>query len=336
MTLTTRRIVGITGLITTALIGLIVVQVLLLEQAYGQKMAAFLRNAEAALLSVVEKIETRETRDRVTDLTVSLGRDGSSGWASLDIAERGSQKRITDSSMIALPDFRPRVEYIGATLILHLSKPERIRLFAFKESYYIFLRPKRLIDLLNPASEYARRFREASAAPEEGTILLDEIKPAGRHEITLDLGLPDRSQYRLLVGDQVYEMKTTTKKIVNLLIRVPVDPLRLALIDKVLEQYLDFERKPVADRIPPETDLGAIVRTTLAEHKIAIPAVVGVLQTAAGTFVKPVSPAFEDGLRSSALRARLFPHDLKAELYDKRGKYWPEWPSPPRRPSCFC
>lgn len=185
----------IAGLISAALVGLILVQVLLLNQAYRQKLALFRLNAEAALRSLVEKLETLETLNRVLDLRLSPEWDGQIGRAGLNIEEK-SEKPPWDSS-----------------------------------------------------------------------------------------------------------------------IRVPADPYLLGLINKVLAQYLNLEKKSISERIPA-TDMDKIVEVTVRNHKIEMPAAYGILKTDSGDFIRTVPAGYEDRLRSSEFRTRLYPHDLKPKPYD--------------------
>jgi len=95
----------------------------------------------------------------------------------------------------------------------------------------------------------------------------------------------------------------------------PQDPYLLALINKVLSQYLGLGKKSFAERIPAN-DMDAIVELTLHNLKIDIPAVYGILRADTGDFLRAVPSGFEERLRASELRTRLYPHDLKPEPYD--------------------
>ena len=193
MTRDSRRVFAVTGLISAALAGLLVLQVLLLAQSYRQKLSIFRQRAGAALLGVVEKLETLETLNRVMALKLSPAGEGETGRIGVNIAGKSADP--------------------GAAL---------------------------------PAA---------------------------------------------------------------------ADPFRAAMVGKVLEQYLDIDKKSVAERIPAG-EMDRIVELSVRGQQIAIPYEYGILRTDRGDFIKAVPAGGEDRLRASEFRTRFYPHDLQPQPYD--------------------
>jgi len=283
-------------LVTAALLGLIGVQLFFLNQSYSLKRQAFQQNAEKILASVVEKLETQETLNRVARLTLHVGTRGDTAFALLDVWEKDASRAYDSKFIRTLPGFRPRVEPRGDTVVVHLDRDQRIRLIDFGTS-------KDLVFRLTPqpASEDILA---------KGALLLDEVKPAGTHVIPLPnvRSTPTRF-YGLLLDDLWYGIGASKGIVQNVGFSPSLDQTRVALIDRVLEQHLQYEQSPILDRVDVEF-LEKTIRETLAESGINQDCAFGIISGEGSSPALARPERLKPELVLSPLRARLFPHDI--------------------------
>ena len=283
-------------LVTAALLGLIVVQLFFLNQSYTLKRQAFQQNVEKVLASVVEKLETQETLDRVARLSMHVGTRGDVAFALLYVQEKDADSVVDGEFIRALPQFRPRVEPRGETVVVHLGEAKRIRLFDFAQN-------KNLVFGFTPESGDEKYLAKA-------TLLLDETKPAGTHIIPLpNIKATPNRYYRLFLGDISHGIGAVKGKVENVVFFPTLDQARMALIDRVLEQHLEYEQRPILERVDPEF-LEKTIREALAEGEISQDCAFGIISGEGSAPVLARPERLKQELALSPLRARLFPHDV--------------------------
>jgi two-component system phosphate regulon sensor histidine kinase PhoR len=283
-------------LVTAALLGLIGVQLFFLNQSYNLKRQAFHQNVEKVLASVVEKLETQETLNRVARLSLHVGTRGDTAFALLNVLEKDANSSIDGQFIRTLPGFRPRVDPRGETVAVHLSEAKHIRLFDFAQKKNLVFRM---------TQEYSGDDNLAKA-----TLLFDETKPAGTHIIQLPniKSTPTRF-YRLFLDDISYEIAANNGKVGNVVFFPSVDQARMALIDRVLEQHLEYEQSPILERVDLEF-LEKTIRDTLTESGINLDCAFGIISGEAALPALARPEQTKEVLARSPLRARLFPHDV--------------------------
>jgi len=283
-------------LVTAALLGLIGVQLFFLNQSYDLKRQAFRQNVEKALASVVEKLETQETLNRVVRLTLNVGTRGDTAFALLNVQEKDADSAFAGQIIRTSPRLRLRVEPRDQTVVVHLSGVQRIRLFDFAQN-------KNLVFTLTPGSAGTDNLAK-------GTLLLDEARPAGTHIIPLPTikSTPTRF-YRLLLDDISYGIGAGNGRVENIVFVPSVDQSRMALIDRVLEQHLEYEQIPILERVDVQA-LEKTIRETLAESRINLDCAFGIIagEGSSPTLARP--ERMKEELARSPLRTRLFPHDV--------------------------
>ena len=286
----------ILGLVTAALLGLVGVQLFFLNQSYGMKRQAFQQNAEKVLASVVEKLETQETLNRVVRLSLNVGTRGDTAYALLNVVEKDADSAVNGQFIRTLPNFRPRVEPSGETVVVHLSKAKRIRLYDFAQN-------KGLVFTIMPRSTGEENL-------DKGTLLLDEVKPAGTHVIPLPniRSTPTRF-YRLFLDDIVHGIGASNGNVENVVFFPTLDQSRMSLIDRVLEQHLDYEQSPILERVDVPF-LEKTIRETLTESGIGLDFAFGILSGEGSPPVLARPERLKRELSLSPLRTRLFPHDV--------------------------
>ena len=283
-------------LVTAALLGLIVVQLFFLNQSYTLKRQAFQQNVEKVLASVVEKLETQETLDRVARLSMHVGTRGDVAFALLYVQEKDADSVVDGEFIRALPQFRPRVEPRGETVVVHLGEAKRIRLFDFAQN-------KNLVFGFTPESGDEKYLAKA-------TLLLDETKPAGTHIIPLpNIKATPNRYYRLFLDDISHGIGAVKGKVENVVFFPTLDQARMALIDRVLEQHLEYEQRPILERVDPEF-LEKTIREALAEGEISQDCAFGIISGEGSAPVLARPERLKQELALSPLRARLFPHDV--------------------------
>jgi len=283
-------------LVTAALLGLIGVQIFFLNQSYNLKRQAFHQNVEKVLASVVEKLETQETLNRVDRLTLEVWNEGDTAIARLNVREKNevNAKELQIPSRVR--SITALVEPLGQAVVLRLSQDRRIRLFDLAEEADIDFR-------LPPKS-----IRENDL--NKGVLLLDAVKQAGTHMLSLPNIKSTSSRYYRLFLDDIFHGITAKNGRVESVIFVPtLNQSRAAMIDRVLEQHLEYEQRPILERVDLEF-LEKTIRETLAEGDIRLDCAFGIIsgEVASPALARPEQTKEE--LARSPLRARLFPHDV--------------------------
>jgi len=283
-------------MVTAALLGLVGVQLFFLNQSYDLKRQAFHQNVEKALASIVAKLETQETLTRVTRLSLEIWKEGETEIARLDVRDKDAIRPPDGQIPKKSPRFYTPVEPRGETIILHLRRDQRVRLIDMAEEAEIGFR-------LPPKSSRKDDLTK-------GALLLDAVKPAGTHVLSMpNIASTPSRYYRLLLDDISHGITAKNGRVESVVFVPTLDQARTDIIDKVLEQHLANEQIPILERIDTPT-LDKTIRETLAESGIDLDYAFGIISGEGSSPVLARPEQMKDELARSRLRARLFPHDV--------------------------
>jgi signal transduction histidine kinase len=259
-----------------SLVGLLAVQVLLIRQNFEWRRQAFRQEVNGALAGVVKKLEAAEALKRIW--TVSFLRKG-----------QGSVTLLSDDdrpALFLLPgETVPRVQTDGRDVVLTLSVPQRVRLA-----------------VVRPMGE-------------EDRTVLDEIRPAGRSvvpamRLAADAGgTAPQDWIKLFLDDVQYDLSVAKGQIGSILAHPTVDQDRIALIDKILEEYVVVNPAPIDERVDAK-GLKAAVDEALRERKITAACAYGVIPAGTTEVLLASDPRLRDEILRSEFRTRLFPGDV--------------------------
>jgi two-component system phosphate regulon sensor histidine kinase PhoR len=284
-------------LVTAALLGLVGVQLFFLNQSYELKRQAFHQNVEKVLASIVAKLETQETLTRVTRLSLEVWKEGETAIARLNVLDKAAIGVPDGPIPQKSPRFYTPVEPGSETVILHLRRDQRVRLIDLAEEAEIGFRPP---------TKSARKDDLT-----KGELLLDAVKSAGTHVLSLPniKSTPSR-YYRLLLDDISHGITAKNGRVESVVFVPTLDQARTAIIDKVLEQHLAYEQIPILVRIDTPT-LDKTIRETLAESGIGLDYAFGIISGDGSSPVLARPEQMKEELALSPMRARLFPHDVR-------------------------
>ncbi len=275
---------AIIALITTALAGMVWLQIILLKKAFELAEQAHAQNVNAVLRSIVDKLEDRETR---TLAFSAMARPGPGNRV------LGVRARVEDDSLIVaagreLGQFPPTapVQFDPKTrdFSFTLTAPKRVRL--------------RLLDSLG---------RPMPA-------IIDEMKPAGTHYLKLDsTQAPGRDfiyNFNLGSDSSTYDVVVMGASRGEEHARWFSNERREKIITQVFDELAMIEREPIEARIQPAV-MDSIVRTSLQEHGLHLAPAYGILDhSGPRDSLKFAAAAFDHtALRATPFRARLFPGD---------------------------
>ncbi len=273
-------------LITVALLGMVWVQIVLLQKAFELARQAHAQNVNAALNRIVSKLEDREIATHAFKAIMKplAPTQIFAVHARLedDSIKTGDRIAFVDSNILGAQappfDFNPK----NGSFSFTLSSPQHVRL--------------RLLDSLG----------------QPAFIVVDEKKPAGTYNLKLDSAQAqsngyyfnfnvgsDSATYDVMVGDAQHRenAKWFTQERKRKIVAQVFDDLTLP------------QREPIETRVQPAV-LDSIVRTVLQEQGLDMRYAYALQKHEAQDSLKFVTPAaLASSLRRSPFRARLFPSD---------------------------
>lgn len=286
MKLNKKIVVTIIVLIATALVGLLCLQIALLNRAVELELKTFRQNVNAALSSIVQKLETRDMLVRVMEVSgEGMNKNGHRVTA---VAVGPGGRENTQTKRIWENAFPHRIDakIDSNRITFHLQKPQRVRLV--------------MLDSVG----------------QELTEVVDEFKPAGEHEVNLpdSHSLGDEIHLKLFMDSAAYVMRLMRGKIA--IVEDPVsDERRLALVQKVVDEFTTFTPVPVESRIKPAV-LDSIVWITLEENGIRFDYGYGIVSTETDSVILAKPSQYRESIIQSEYRTRLYPHDVFVESND--------------------
>jgi len=291
-----KKIIGvIVGLMSLALLGLIAVQLYLLDHAMELKKQAFHQNVNTALSSIVQQLETKEMATKVFDVAVNVLPRHQMAVAGMHV-DRDSllysdSLRVTGRFLI---NDQPQFKIDGNRVWYNLPTPQHVRIM--------------LLDSLGQKS----------------IPLINEFKPAGMHEHELKAySLKKGAVFLSFTTDSTSFVTKMSGEKTGEIIPPPISrEKRQLIIRKVVDDMTTARFVPFEARVKPAF-LDSLLDSTLNAKGIATTYAYGIVSIPRDSlyFAKPEK--FTGDLKRSEFRSRLFPNDIFA-AEDDLVLYFPE------------
>ncbi len=274
-------------LIVISLLGLLGLQVYLLNSALELKEQTLRRNALGALNTVTQRLEAQEAMQQMFTVHSGAPVTGRKVTVTTQLANvNTSASRDSLSPEISLTMFPMPLRVAGDSVIYRVDRPQRVQLL--------------MVDL----------------ASSRDSVLVDTFKTRGSYTVGIKSGVSaggffykysaDSSTFYLQVGKGAHGPFTSP----------PVSGKnKEALVNKVVDRLVVAEQEPIEQRIKPAI-LDSLLRLNLKDAGVPLRYAYGVVAEEDST-AKLVQPAsYTQELRASDLRVRLFPSDLFSPPHD--------------------
>jgi two-component system, OmpR family, phosphate regulon sensor histidine kinase PhoR len=277
----------IVAMIVVALLGLLGVQVYLLNSALELKEQTLRRNALGALNAVAQQLEAREAMQHMFTARSGVPMAGKKLTVTTQVNDfNTSAMRDSLASQVAFTMFPMPLRLSGDTVTYRVDRPQRVQLM--------------VVDL----------------ASSRDSVIVDTFKTRGSYTATVNnvkVGsgffykyTADNSTFYLQVG------KGTHGSVVS----SPMSGKKKeALVSQVVDRLVVAEQTPIEERIESAA-LDSLLRSNLKDAGVPTTYAYGVVAEAdsvAGLF-EPANYAPQ--LRASDLRTRLFPADMFSPRHD--------------------
>jgi two-component system phosphate regulon sensor histidine kinase PhoR len=272
-----RNISPIVLLIASAMVGLIALQVYLLDSAFELKEQAFRRNVRNALSAAARRLETGEALTQVLrraeELTPGEGRRKTPPTGP---GRRFASDTMMQTRVFTAPADRPGFRVEGNSFYYHVETPQHVRL--------------RMQDVTGRDS-----------------LVVDTVKPAGEHVFTLGGPVPARGNviYKYS-ADSISLIVSMTNGTSPKIARAPAnDRERAMIVSRVVDNLWVSEAIPPERRFRPAT-LDSVLHLSMAEGGIPIDFSYGIAGGPEDSLRLARPEAAAPDLRRSDLRAPLF------------------------------
>lgn len=274
------------GAVVVAVLGLLAIQIVLIDKAYRAADRAFGQNVNAALQTVAQRLETRE----IVTTVLWLGEEHVPAGKSVFADQRSRM-------MIAVP---------GAMIQDSCSGP-MVRIFDQSGGH--------------PASA-VRELREVKVTS-VGTVAgkesvrVSSSRMTGQQRMVADTSHSDSTHFS-------FRFETTNDSLLlnmagggaaNLVMQSSGPRTRSALITRVIDRLSGAERKPIQRRVST-SQLDSLLRVSLRENGIALDFTFGVAATGEDSLRIAGPGALNTALIGSPYRTPLFPADVLAQRSD--------------------
>jgi two-component system phosphate regulon sensor histidine kinase PhoR len=290
-----KTVALIVGLMSLALLGLIGIQLYLLDHAMELKKQAFRQNVNAALTGIVQQLETREMATKVFEVALNASPGKPMAFIGMDVEHEG--RRQPDSLRVTgriLLHEKPNFKIDSNRVWYNLPTPQHVRII--------------LLDSLG----------------RESVQIINEFKRAGKHE-------QDLRPYPFKKGAVFVSFSTDSTSFVAKLrdgkMHEDIPPAlsrdhRQMIVRRILDDMTTARFVPFGARVQPAV-LDSLVNSTLSAKGIATAYAYGVFSTPRDSlyFAKPAQ--FTEELKKSEFRSRLFPNDMFAGR-DELTLYFPQ------------
>ncbi len=269
-------------LISAALLGLIWLQVVLLDRAIELKTQAFRQNVNSALNSISHRLEEKEIFTKAVQVMVKIDSNSSSQIHHGEIKLLSNYSEMSDTAMTW--NFRnsifPRFDINKGKFYYNLTSPQHVRL--------------RILD--NSGNEIEE--------------VLNEYKPAGHYEIFIDTSdvQPGKTVLNFLADSSNYNISFIAGTNINFTQGSLLRGKKSELIKRIVSQLTEFERQPIESRIK-KTVFDSTVEATLAENEINLRVEYGIHSINQDTIKFAAADVGIQSLKNSTFRTRLFPSD---------------------------
>jgi two-component system phosphate regulon sensor histidine kinase PhoR len=280
MQLKKRIFTLIAVLMAAALLGLMALQLVLLDNAIELRKQAFRQNVNAALSSVVQKLETRETVSKVVDFLVKVPAGKDSTILMVHAKIDHDSVRANDSAYVTKTIRRDLQKTFADSAVLAWQPIPQSQRTALQDS---------LVRLLDK--------HEQRLVNEDG-VLQDSAKAK---EVFF---------YQFNTADSaIVRANATRGRRSGAFSILGNDGKRRGMIIKIIDELADLPPLPIELRINPAL-LDSLVGATLSENRILTPYAFGVRSASDGRIKFPHPDRFSEQLAKSEFKSRLFPNDL--------------------------
>ena len=282
----TRRYPWLLAGTIIAVIGLLAIQVILIDKAYRAADRAFEQNVNAALQTVAQRLEAREIVTTVLwvgetrTTTGNPGQDPRGPRIMMALPRSATADSVGDTRLsigitgeAGQPPMVRELHEVNVTRAGTQAAPDRVRLTTVQ--------------------------REVTSAPASGSSCADSVRFYFRFETTADTMLR-----KVVRGDSV-----------NVDAPHPGDHTRSALVTRVIDRLSGAERKPIQNRTDA-AQLDSLLRSELRANGILLDFVFGVMGYGEDTLRIGGSGAAREDVIATPYRTRLFPADILAPRSD--------------------
>jgi len=287
MKLKKKTVTTIIILTTAALLGLICIQIYLLANALELKKQAFSQNVNAALATVVQKLETREAVTNVFKVFVKAEEEVTENTSSFYYFASDSVKQFKFKNGFE-PPHPPYMDFDSSKLTYSLPKAQYVRIM--------------LLDSLGQVVEKIE----------------DGYKKAGQHEIQIRSSNPSRDQFNFnfTTDSSSYIMMIGEGHIQKHTGDLSAEDNRRSLISRIIKQWTQSKREPLQSRVNMAL-LDSLVEKTLKDKDINADCIYGIVVRAdKDSVIMASNPELGNNLKTSVFKSRLFPNDLMVESND--------------------
>ena len=287
MKLSKSKIITIIILISIALIGLLWLQIYILNHAINLEREIFSQNVNAALNSIIQKLESREALTRVFRVAVDMKKADKDKIAMIRLQTDDSLKIPDRLSWVSSQFREPQIEFDSNKVVFQLTSPQHVRL--------------RILDSLG----------------QEIVNLVNERKPAGKYEVKIP-------RTKIVKGTSIFNFVTDSSAYIMHLVdgcpdgvfqNMTVKETRRNIVEKVLDDLSANNQVPIEKRIDFAL-LDSVVHATMQEKGIQTPVAYGIISAEQDSIVLAKPGKYQNEISRSEYRARLFPHDIFVEKND--------------------
>lgn len=284
-----KKIFGIiVGVMSAALLGLIALQLILLDNAIELKKRAFQQNVFAALSSIVQKLETQETVAKVVDFIITAPTGKDSAFVRLQTTSVDSV--IKADSLYYIKRFQwhgNRKDIDSVTTALPMNMSPRVRALA--------------LDSLG--RHVPAPFTKRLPDPSHGKLLLDSL--TSEEEFSYSY-----------TGDSIkVALRATGRKGDRIVSDNKNEYARRGMIIKIFDELIDDHPLPIEARVPPAF-LDSVIAATLKENSVDLPYSYGVLPEKVDSTFLSQTKLTDAHLVNSEFKSRLFPNDVFYRHYN--------------------
>ncbi|MBN2093024.1 HAMP domain-containing histidine kinase [candidate division KSB1 bacterium] len=283
-----KKIVAvIISLITLALVGLICWQIYILNHVFELEQESFRQNVNAALGSIIQKLEAHEVATKIFKISVAAEEKNATNLGIIYKTEPDSAKEF--KGVVWMQTLLPREPFV------HLNKKD--------------------LSIRLPEKQRIKIILVDSTGKE--TKLINEVRTAGEFKIQIPDSLIKSGQYQLNIKTDslFYFAQIINGEPAKILKSPSAIRRKQKLVEKVVDELTILPQIPITSRIDL-ADLDSLVNVTLAEKGITLPAAYGIMATANDSLIHIKPAIYQNQIRQSEFRSRLFPHDLFMEKND--------------------
>jgi len=281
MKLKKQTVTLIITLISVALLGLVCLQVYMLNHAYQLELNIFKQNVNSALSSIVKKVEVREALTRMIKVTVDINEEGAKQSALIKMEAcdslKGSNELIWKTKIKKYNNSHTDSSKIN----FRLKTPKRVQMLV-QDSLGMFV--NKFFKEEKPLQKHLRAIKDSSFIND--TFFFDLNKDSSTFIMHLDSG----------------KMGGLTHSAVS-------DSQRRYIVERVLQDMSGFHRIPLEERVNP-TFLDSVINETLKEKGIHTPFTYGVISANNDSIILSDQKIFNSELLTSDYKTRLFPYDI--------------------------